>query len=77
MIIPYEKGNYDEGYNLINIADFNSFIAQSQSNNTPVFLLTKDQVQKDGNVWKNMKKNIDDFNETFNCLADRIIKATK
>lgn len=38
MIIPYEKGNYDEGYNLINIVD---------------------------------------FNETFNCLADRIIKATK
>lgn len=59
------------------IADFNSLIAQSQANNTPVFLLTQEQVQKGGNVWRNMKKNIDDFNETFDCLADRIIKATK
>lgn len=77
MIVSYDAGNYDEGYNLINIADFNSLIAQSQSNNTPVFLLTQEQVQKGGNVWKNMKKNIDDFNGTFNKLADRIIKATK
>lgn len=77
MIGSYEASNYDEGYNLKNIADFNSLIAQSQSNNTPVFLLTQEQVQKGGNVWKNMKKNIDDFNETFNCLADRVIKVTR
>lgn len=77
MIVPYEARNYDEEYNLINISDFNSLIAQSQSNNTPVFLLTQEQVQKGGNVWKNMKKSIDDFNGTFNRLADRIIEATK
>ena len=47
---------YDEEYNLINIADFNSLIAQSQANNTPVFMLTQEQVQKNGNVWLNMKK---------------------
>ena len=35
-------------YNLINIADFNSLIAQSQMNNTPVFELTQEQVEKDG-----------------------------
>ena len=46
MIVSYDAGNYDEGYNLINIADFNSLIAQSQSKNTPVFLLTQEQVQK-------------------------------
>jgi len=77
MIIPYKSSNYDEGYNLINIADFNSLIAQSQTNNTPVFLLTQEQVQKGGNVWKNMKKNIDEFNDTFTCLSERIINATK
>lgn len=77
MIIPYMSNYYDEEYNLINIADFNSLIAQSQANNTPVFMLTQEQVQKNGNVWLNMKKNIDDFNETFNCLADRIVDATK
>lgn len=77
MIIPYMSNYYDEEYNLINIADFNSLIAQSQANNTPVFMLTQEQVQKNGNVWLNMKKIIDDFNETFNCLADRIVDATK
>ena len=77
MIVPYDSCNYDETYNLINIADFNSLIAQSQSNNTPVFLLTQEQVQKSGSVWENMKKNIEDFNQTFDCLANRVINATK
>lgn len=53
MIVPYDSCNYDETYNLINIADFNSLIAQSQSNNTPVFLLTQEQVQK---KWKHIGK---------------------
>lgn len=77
MIVPHDSYNYDETYNLINIADFNSLIAQSQSNNTPVFLLTQEQVQKSGSVWENMKKNIEDFNQTFDCLANRVINATK
>lgn len=77
MIVSYDSCNYDETYNLINIADFNSLIAQSQSNNTPVFLLTQEQVQKSGSVWENMKKNIEDFNQTFDCLANRVINATK
>ena len=77
MIVPYDSCNYDETYNLINIADFNSLIAQSQSNNTPVVLLTQEQVQKSGSVWENMKKNIEDFNQAFDCLANRVINATK
>lgn len=77
MIIRYEAKNYENAYNLINIADFNSLIAQSQANNTPVFLLTQEQVQKSGSVWINMKQNIDDFNKTFEILANRIIQATK
>ena len=76
MIVPYMSNYYEEEYNLINIADFNSLIARSQAKNTPAFILTKEQVQKDRNIWFNMKK-IDDFNETFNCLADRIVDATK
>ena len=76
-IIRNLLNDYDETYNLINIADFNSLIAQSQSNNTPVFLLTQEQVQKSGSVWENMKKNIEDFNQAFDCLANRVINATK
>ncbi|MCU6724224.1 Sporulation initiation inhibitor protein soj [uncultured Clostridium sp.] len=69
------KGSYEEPYNLINIADFNSLIAQSQEHNTPVFLLTQEQVQKSGTVWDNMKRNRDEFYNTFQVLATRIIKA--
>lgn len=77
MIISRENMSYDEAYNLTNISDFNSLIAQSQMNNTPVFLLTQDQVQTSGSVWENMKKNRDDFNITFETLANQVIKATK
>ena len=77
MVICYEAANYENHYNLINIADFNSLIAQSQANNTPVYLLTQEQVQKSGSVWDNMKKNIDDFNSTFDTLANRVIQATR
>lgn len=76
MIITADTQNYEEPYNLINIADFNSLIAQSQMNNTPVFLLTQEQVNKTGKVWDNMKNNIDDFNATFTKLADRIVNLT-
>ena len=76
MIISCDNNYYEEPYNLINIADFNSLIAQSQMNNTPVFLLTQEQVQRSGNVWENMKKNRDDFNTTFDTLAKRIIQVT-
>ena len=64
-------------YNLINIADFNSLIAQSQMNNTPVFELTQEQVEKTGSVWENMKRNRDDFSVTFETLAKTIIALTK
>lgn len=76
MIISYDKSNYDEMYNLINIADFNSLIAQSQEHNTPVFLLTQAQVNKQGKVWETMKDNITDFDRTFDTLANRIVRTT-
>lgn len=65
-----------EEYNLINIADFNSLIAQSQFHATPVFLLTQEQIERSGKVWDNMKKSRDDFNDTFTEFANRIIEIT-
>lgn len=56
MIAPNLSDYCTENYNLINIADFNSLIAQSQLHNTPVFLLTQEQIEKSGKVWTNMKK---------------------
>lgn len=76
MIVPDLAQYCSEEHNLINIADFNSLIAQSQMHNTPVFLLTQEQIEKSGKVWTNMKKNRDDFNNTFTDFANRIIKIT-
>lgn len=45
MIAPNLSDYCTENYNLINIADFNSLIAQSQLHNTPVFLLTQEQIE--------------------------------
>ena len=74
MCLDDEKYSYcNEPYNLINIADYNSLIAQSPENNTPVFLLTQEQVKQGGVIWINMKKNRDDFYQTFEKLADEII----
>ena len=77
MLVDYDMSIYEEPYNLINIADFNGLIAQSQANNTPVFALTQEQVQQTGNVWDIMKRSRDGFNKTFDTLATRIIEITK
>lgn len=66
----------EDPYNLINIADFNSLIAQSQEHNTPVFLLTKTQVNQTGVIWETMRKSRDDFYSTFEALAGKIISMT-
>ena len=77
MTLRSEKYNVcDEPYNLINIADFNSLIAQSQEHNTPVFLLTKEQIKQTGVIWETMKKSRDDFYGTFEKLAGRIVEMT-
>ena len=77
MIAPNLRQYCSEDYNLINIADFNSLIAQSQTHTTPVFLLTQEQIEQSGKVWANMKKSRDDFNDTFSDFAKRIIEITK
>ena len=78
LLLPaYDGKFYDEPYNIINIADFNSLIAQSQKHNTPVFSLTQEQVETGGNIWINMKRNIDDFHKAFELLANRVINITQ
>jgi len=66
----------EEPYNLINIADFNSLIAQSQRNNTPIFSLTDAQINQAGQVLDNMKVSRDNFNTTFTQFANAVINLT-
>jgi len=62
----------DTPYNLINIADFNSLIAQSQKHNVPIFALTDAQIEQAGVILKTMKESRDRFGECFNTLATSI-----
>ncbi|WP_349934653.1 AAA family ATPase [Acetobacter sp. A11-2] len=59
----------DTPYNLANIPDFNSLIAQSQRHNKPVFALTDAEIDQAGMILETMKKSRDSFKETFESLA--------
>lgn len=67
----------DEPYNLSNVADFNSLIAQSQKHNVPIFALTDEQMEQDGVILKNMKISRDSFYNVFSTLATEVQKLTE
>lgn len=62
----------DTPYNLANIADFNSLIAQSQKHSAPVFALSDAQLEQVGVILETMKKSRNDFAATFNALANSV-----
>jgi chromosome partitioning protein len=65
-----------EAWDLANIADFNSLIAQSQKYSTPVFALSDEQIEYAGKVLATMKKSRDDFATTFHSLANCVESIT-
>lgn len=67
----------DEPFNLANIADFNSLIAQSQKHNVPVFALSDMQIEQGGVILENMKISRNDFKKTFEQLAVEIHQLTE
>lgn len=62
----------DTPFNLINISDFNSLIAQSQKHSVPVFALTDGQIEQSGIILERMKRSREDFREAFGTLAKTI-----
>ena len=62
----------DTPFNLVNIADFNSLIAQSQKHNKPVFALTDAEIEQVGIILDTMKKSRDAFRQSFDGLANSI-----
>lgn len=77
MIISQEKfknaNTDDTPYNLANISDFNSLIAQSQKHNVPVFALSDSQIEQSGAVLETMKQNRQIFLNNFTQLAKIVI----
>lgn len=68
---------HSEPYNLCNISDFNSLIAQSQKHNIPVFALNDSQIEQSGGVLENMKESREEFNKVFHKLALGIHELTE
>jgi chromosome partitioning protein len=66
----------DTPYNLANIADFNSLIAQSQKHSVPVFALSDKQIEQSGVILATMKKSRNDFATAFDTLANCVEKIT-
>jgi len=66
----------DTPYNLANISDFNSLIAQSQRHNKPVFALSDDEIDQAGTILETMKRSRDSFRETFENLARSVAELT-
>lgn len=62
----------DTPFNLINVADFNSLIAQSQKHNVPVFALSDAQIEQAGTVLETMMESRDAFRKCFEQLANTV-----
>ena len=67
----------DEPYNLANVADFNSLIAQSQKFNVPIFALSDDQLEQGGVILDNMKESRDNFRKVFEQMAAELHEMTE
>lgn len=72
-----EYSNTGEPYNLANVADFNSLIAQSQKFNVPIFALTDTQLEQGGVILDNMRESRDNFKLIFRKMAEEIHEMTE
>jgi len=70
------SGAMDTPYNLANIADFNSLIAQSHTHNVPIFALSDAELERQGVILETMKKSRDQFLKTFTQLGGAVAKLT-
>lgn len=80
MIVNTEnKSSFFENnhpFNIVNISDFNSLIAQSQKHKTPVFELSDEEIEQGGKILVNMKKSQKDFLRVFDDFANNVIGLT-
>ncbi|WOD40630.1 ParA family protein [Nodosilinea sp. E11] len=71
-----EHVSADTPYNLANIADFNSLMAQSQKHNVPIFALSKEQIEQQGIILESMIESRDNFLKIISDFAKSVIALT-
>jgi len=73
----YKDSGMEDNYCLALIPSFNTLIASSQENRTPVFSLTSEQIKQQGIVLDRSTESVAKFHAIFEKLADRIIELTE
>ena len=76
LLLPnqvYSDQGMNGSFTMTKISDFNSLIALSQEHSTPVYALTREQLNQQGKVAENNEKKQEEFKTTFSDLADKII----
>ncbi len=79
MMLPervYREQEMSNSLCLTKIPDFNSLIAISQQNQTPVYELTNRQLKQSGVVLETTQSKQQEFQQTFSALAEKIIVLT-
>lgn len=81
MMLQNEKYNelvagFIDSFSLIQIPDFNTLIATSQNNKTPVFALSDNMFGHVGAVLDQDREKRAEFNQIFELLANRVISLT-
>lgn len=61
---------------ILNVADFNSLIAQSQEHQVPVYALTAEMLDQQGAVWETTKASMSTFGSAFEECANKVITLT-
>jgi cellulose biosynthesis protein BcsQ len=72
----YAAAGMDDSYQLAQIQDFNTLIADSQEVRKPVFALSKADLGSKGVVWETQQENVERFKSQFDELAARIEQLT-
>ena len=69
----YDQFDADPHRPLLQMSDFNSLIALSQEHQTPIFELTKEQINQQGSVLQITEKSRDDFDQLFQVAGAKIL----
>jgi len=61
---------------IMEVADFNSLIAESQEHQVPVYALTAELLKQGGAVWEQTEESMAVFRKAFEECADKVIALT-
>jgi cellulose biosynthesis protein BcsQ len=70
------KSGIDPWDPIMEVADFNSLIAESQEHQVPVYALTADLLKQGGAVWDQTEESMAVFKKAFEECADKVVALT-